>query len=120
MMKLIAKKPCSFNGKKFFIGDEIPADHVLDPKAQKMMGVIEVVEGDGENVGPDEGGRLLPPSPTLEDADHKDEKEIYSKSALSRMNKENLLAIAADMGVETNAEMNKEQLVTMILEKQGE
>lgn len=39
-MKLIAKKPCSFGGKQFFIGNEIPADLVLDPKAQEKMGVL--------------------------------------------------------------------------------
>ena len=119
-MKLFAKKPCSFNGKKFFIGDEIPADHILDPKAQEKRGVIEVVEGDdSESNGPDEGGPLLPPSPTL-DSDHEEEKEAYTKSSLSRMNKEKLLAIAAELGVEANAETNKERIVAMILEKQGE
>lgn len=113
MMKLFAKRPCSFNGKKFFIGDEIPVDHVLDPKAQKMMGVIEVVEENSEHAGSTEGGLLLPPSATLENA-------VFTKTSLSRMNKENLLAVAADMGVDATAEMNKEQLVTMILEMQGE
>ena len=39
-MKLIAQKPCTFAGKKFYIGDEIPAEYVLNPKAQERMGVI--------------------------------------------------------------------------------
>ena len=39
-MKLIAKKPCSFSGKKFYIGDEIPAGLVLDPSGQEKMGVL--------------------------------------------------------------------------------
>lgn len=39
-MKLIAKKPCSFGGKKFYIGDEIPAELVLDPRAQEKLGVL--------------------------------------------------------------------------------
>lgn len=43
-MKLIAKKPCSFGGKKFYIGDEIPAESVLDPKAQEQMGVLVMVD----------------------------------------------------------------------------
>ena len=117
MMKLFAKRPCSFNGKKFFIGDEIPADYVLDPKAQKMMGVIEVVEENSIHAGSVEGGPLLPPSSTLED---EKDNTVYTKTSLSSMNKKNLLAVAADMGVEATAEMNKEQLVTMILEMQGE
>lgn len=43
-MKLIAKKPCSFGGKKFYIGDEIPVESVLDPKAQEKMGVLVLVD----------------------------------------------------------------------------
>lgn len=42
-MKLIAKKPCSFGGKSFFIGDEIPSELVIDPKAQEMMGKLVIV-----------------------------------------------------------------------------
>lgn len=46
-MKLIAKKPCSFGGKKFFIGNEIPVAMVTDPKAQEQMGMIAIVpDGD--------------------------------------------------------------------------
>lgn len=45
-MKLIAQKPCGFGGKKFYIGDEIPAEYVLDPKAQEKRGVLVIV-GDG-------------------------------------------------------------------------
>lgn len=43
-MKLIAKKPCSFGGEKFYIGDEIPAELVLFPKDQEQMGVLAIVE----------------------------------------------------------------------------
>lgn len=42
-MKLIAKKPCGFGGKKFYIGDEIPAEYVLNPKAQEAMGNLVIV-----------------------------------------------------------------------------
>lgn len=41
-MKLIARKPCSFGGEKFYIGDEIPAELVLNPKEQEKMGVLIV------------------------------------------------------------------------------
>ncbi len=41
-MRLIANKPCSFGGRQFFIGDEIPADLVADAKAQEKMGVITI------------------------------------------------------------------------------
>lgn len=49
-MKLIAKKPCSFGGKSFFIGEEIPSELVIDPKAQEMMGKI-VIAGDASKAG---------------------------------------------------------------------
>lgn len=52
-MRLIAKKPCSFDGKKFFIGDEIPAECVANPKAQEKMGVITIA-GDGGTIPPEE------------------------------------------------------------------
>ena len=39
-MKLIAKKPCSFGGKQFFIGDEVPAKLVLNPAQQEAWGVL--------------------------------------------------------------------------------
>ena len=39
-MKLIAKKPCSFGGKAFFINDEIPVNAVLNPKQQEELGAV--------------------------------------------------------------------------------
>lgn len=47
-MKLIAKKPCSFGGKQFFIGDEIPAEIVLDPKVQEKRGVLVCADTQGQ------------------------------------------------------------------------
>ena len=46
-MKLIAKKPCSFGGKDFFINDEIPVNAVLNPKQQEELGVLSIVS-DGD------------------------------------------------------------------------
>lgn len=56
-MKLIAKKPCSFGGVKFYIGDEIPAEYVIDPAGQETMGVLTCITEDGattqaEEIGP--------------------------------------------------------------------
>lgn len=42
-MKLIAQKPCSFGGKKFYIGDDIPVECVLNPQSQAKMGVLAIV-----------------------------------------------------------------------------
>lgn len=42
-MKLIAKKPCSFGGKRFYIGDEIPVELVKDPVTQEKYGNLTIV-----------------------------------------------------------------------------
>ena len=47
-MKLIAKKPCSFGGEQFYIGDEIPAEIVLNPKEQEKRGVLVCVDAQGQ------------------------------------------------------------------------
>jgi len=47
-MKLIAKRPCSFGGKQFFIGDEIPAELVIDPKCQEKRGVLVCADAQGQ------------------------------------------------------------------------
>lgn len=39
-MRVIAKKPCSYGGKKFFIGDEIPAELVVNIEREEKLGVI--------------------------------------------------------------------------------
>lgn len=49
-MKLIAKKPCSFGGKQFFVGDEIPTELVSDPTAQEKRKVISIIPFDSEIV----------------------------------------------------------------------
>lgn len=55
-MKLIAKKPCSFGGKRFYIGDEIPEEFVLSPNDQEKMGVLVIVNDDaGTNPAMDPG-----------------------------------------------------------------
>lgn len=42
-MKLIAKQPCSFGGKRFYIGDEIPVELVQEPKTQEKYGKLVIV-----------------------------------------------------------------------------
>ncbi len=48
-MRLVANKPCSFGGRKFYIGEEIPGNLVADARLQEKMGVITIVkDGTGE------------------------------------------------------------------------
>ena len=42
-MMLIAQKPCSFGGKKFYIGDVIPGEFILNPREKEKAGVITIV-----------------------------------------------------------------------------
>lgn len=51
-MKLIAKKPCSFGGKKFYIGEEIPSEFVVSPHDQEKMGVLVIVNDDAGTTPP--------------------------------------------------------------------
>lgn len=54
-MRLIANKPCSFGGRQFYIGDEIPENLVADARVQEKMGVITIVN-DAERVPAGEFG----------------------------------------------------------------
>ena len=47
-MELIARKPCNFGGKKFFIGDKIPDVLVVNPALQEKLGVIAIVKSNDE------------------------------------------------------------------------
>jgi len=40
---LIAKKPCNFSGKNFWIGEQIPDELVLNPESQEKMGILAIV-----------------------------------------------------------------------------
>lgn len=55
-MRLIAKKPCSYGGKKFFIGDEIPAELVVNIDREEKLGVISAVND--EAGVPEQSGAL--------------------------------------------------------------
>ena len=43
-MRYIARKPCSFGGKKYLIGEDVPADVVLDGKRQVALGTLAAVQ----------------------------------------------------------------------------
>ena len=57
-MRLIANKPCSFGGKKFYIGNEIPENLVADARLQEKMGVITIVN-DNMGVADKQSGTLF-------------------------------------------------------------
>ena len=55
-MRLIAKKPCSYGGKKFFIWDEIPAELVVNIEREEKLGVISAAND--EAGVPEQSGAL--------------------------------------------------------------
>ena len=57
-MALIAKKPCSFGGRQFYIGDEIPANFVTDVGMQEKLGVITIVNNT-EGVSVEQSGTFF-------------------------------------------------------------
>lgn len=50
-MALVAKKPCMFCGKQFFIGETIPEELVSDPSLQEKLGVLAVAPDSGGGMG---------------------------------------------------------------------
>lgn len=50
-MRLIAQIPCTFAGKKYLIGNEIPVEVVENPEAQAKRGTIAILK-DGEDAAP--------------------------------------------------------------------
>lgn len=57
-MRLIAKKPCNFGGKRFCIGEEIPAELITEPKKQERLGVITIANGESAGVSGEQSGTL--------------------------------------------------------------
>lgn len=45
-MRLVALKPCTFGGKKFKIGEEVPAELVANPKLQAKRNVLSISDGE--------------------------------------------------------------------------
>lgn len=72
-MKLIAQKPCNFCGKRFFVGDEIPAELVVSPKTQAKLGVLTiyndggVVSGNAPLEATVDAGEVIAPLRAIED-----------------------------------------------------
>ena len=59
-MKLIAKQPCSFGGKRFYIGDEIPVELVLEPKTQEKYGKLVIVDDEAAPAEPGGDATVVP------------------------------------------------------------
>lgn len=80
-MKLIARRPCSFGGKDFFIGEEIPSDLVLDPKKQESMDVLAIA-----NDGKDSASASSGSGTTTKETAAKAKKAVGGKTKASGEN----------------------------------
>lgn len=86
-MKLIAKKPCSFGGQQFYIGDEIPENLVADAKRQEEYGVITIVNDSEEGSGTQSGSLFTQEqvekmiAEAVEEAEKKKENQLAEMQA---------------------------------------
>lgn len=60
-MRLIARRPCSFGGKKYFIGDEVPAEDVINPTVQEDQGTLAIVKDEQGVLETAEDGKVAIP-----------------------------------------------------------
>lgn len=75
-MKLIARKACSFGGKKFYIGEDIPAALVLDPCTQEKRGVLAIVNDDAGTTPPAEPAAIRKEVDIISVAIHAEEGDL--------------------------------------------
>ena len=95
-MRLIAKKPCSFGGKKFFIGEEIPVCLVTNPEVQEKLGILAV--------GKDEGG----------------EAPAVAAGVFTQKQVDSMIADAVERWKETKAGIGEAAIISVYGESGGE
>lgn len=61
-MRLIALKPCSFGGRKYFKGEEIPSEEVINPAVQESQGTLAIIKDEqGMTLETSETGKVTIP-----------------------------------------------------------
>ena len=101
----IAKKPCSFAGKFFRIGDAIPG---------------ELVHGQAVSFLINSGYIAKHPNPeaAAAAAGNEPENHTYSEAELSKMTKDELIGIANGLGLEVADNDTKKVIIACILDEQ--
>lgn len=101
-MKLIARKPCSYGGINYFIGEEIPVEDVLDPKAQEQMGMLTIVSDGAEPSETISEDSAPEPTPaTVEITVQADQGDVALNVPVDELQTIfNILAATAEKGVE--------------------
>ena len=94
-MKLIAKKPCSFGGRKFYIGSEVPEELVADPKSQERLGVLVIVDEAAKGVSGEQPGTFF----TQEQVDGMIAEAVSTATAEMQKEQEELRQAVAELEV---------------------
>lgn len=96
-MRLIARIPCRFAGKRYLIGDEIPAEVVENPEAQAKRGTITIMNDGDESTNNQSDVKFIVPI-HLPDRDY---EVSVTESELT------VFTDILQMGVKTNDEKAK-------------
>lgn len=84
-MRLVAKKPCSFGGRQFYIGDEVPENFVSDAKLQEKYGVITIVNDSERGSGAQSGSFFTQEQIEMMIAEAVEEAEKKKEEQLAEM-----------------------------------
>lgn len=113
-MKLIAKKTCSFGGRNYFIGEEIPVEEVINPKLQEERGVLSIVKDEqGVVLEAADSGKVMVPVIRDGEGDVADvlnipltEGEVQHVFAIMQM--------TADKAAEAMEDVNSEEVLIVL------
>lgn len=112
-----ALKPCRFD-KFYCVGDTIPG-HVIDPgKANtliKEQGIIVPIEGTEDETPQEMPQETIEVNEAVEGTEDETPQEKYTKVKLMELKKDELIELAAGMGLPVDEEMTKAQISDAIL-----
>lgn len=113
-MRLIAKKPCSFGGKQYYIGDEVPEEDVINPAVHESQGTLAIIKDEqGATLETADTGKVMIPVIRDGEGDVADvlnipltEGEVQHVFAIMQM--------TADKAAEAMEEVNSEDVLIVL------
>lgn len=111
-MRLIAKKPCNFGGRKFYIGEEIPKELVAEPKAQERLGVITVANDENAGVSDEKSGTLYTQE-QLNEAVAKVRAELEDAAATLEETAPGVYEGTVQIAIKTGSDGNNDQIMAI-------
>lgn len=107
-MRLIALRPCSFGGKKYFIGDEVPEEDVINLTVHESQGTLAAIKYD-QNIIPEAAENRKVMIPVIRDGEGDvadvlsiplTEGEIQHVFSIMQMTADKAIAAMEDIGSE--------------------